>query len=78
MGSFRVYVREPAENKRLRRKILDCGWWSVNAAASARKRVENKAAGEISPFFPPGVYGAREPRQGSALRSDERAQTARP
>jgi hypothetical protein len=30
------------------------------------------------PFFPQGVYGAREPHQGSPLRSDERAQTARP
>jgi hypothetical protein len=36
MGSFRVYVREPVENKRLRRKILDSGLWSSKRAASAR------------------------------------------
>jgi len=51
MGGLRVRVREPEENRRLRRKILDCGWLSVNAAASARKRLENKEAGEISHFF---------------------------
>jgi hypothetical protein len=36
MGGFRVYVREPAENKRLRRKILDSGLLYSNRAASAR------------------------------------------
>jgi len=36
MGSFRVYVREPAENTRLKRKILDSGLLYSNRAASAR------------------------------------------
>jgi len=36
MGGFRVYVRKPVENKRLRRKILDSGLLYSNRAASAR------------------------------------------
>jgi hypothetical protein len=36
MGSFRVSVREPVENKRLRRKILDSGLLYSNRVASAR------------------------------------------
>ncbi len=36
MGGFRVSVREPVENKRLRRKILDSGLLYSNRAASAR------------------------------------------
>jgi hypothetical protein len=36
MGGLRVRVREPIENKRLRRKILDSGLLSSNRAASAR------------------------------------------
>jgi len=50
MGGFQVRVREPEENKRLRKKIFDCGLLSSNRAANARKRVEKKAAGE-SPIF---------------------------
>jgi hypothetical protein len=51
MGGFRVSVREPEEDNRLRKKILDSGLLPSNRAASARKRVENKAAGENSHFF---------------------------
>jgi hypothetical protein len=51
MGGFRVRGGEPEENKQLTRKILDCEWLSVNAAASGRKRVEKKAGREISHFF---------------------------
>jgi hypothetical protein len=36
MGGLRVSVREPVENKRLRRKIFDFGWLSSNRAAIAR------------------------------------------
>jgi len=36
MGGFRVSVREPVENKRLRRKILNSGLLCSNRAASAR------------------------------------------
>jgi hypothetical protein len=36
MGGLRVRVREPIENKRLRRKILDSGLLSSNRAVSAR------------------------------------------
>jgi hypothetical protein len=36
MGSFRVYVGKPVENKRLTRKILDSGLLSSNRTASAR------------------------------------------
>jgi hypothetical protein len=35
-GSFRVYVREPIENKRLRRKILESGLLYSNRAVGAR------------------------------------------
>src|SRR5271166_6583892 len=73
MGSFWVRVREPVENKRLRKEILDSGVLCGNRAASARKRLENKEAGGISHFFAGGVYGAREPHQASALRFDRRA-----
>ena len=51
MGGFQVSVREPEENKRLRKKILDSGLLPSNRAANARKRVEKKATGEISHFF---------------------------
>ncbi|MFZ0276657.1 MAG: hypothetical protein WA651_12925 [Candidatus Sulfotelmatobacter sp.] len=52
MGGLRVSLREPVENKRRRRKILDSGLLcGGNGAARARKRLENKEAGEISPFF---------------------------
>jgi hypothetical protein len=51
MGGLQVREGEPEENKRLRREILDCGWLSVNATASARERVEKKAAGENLPIF---------------------------
>jgi hypothetical protein len=73
MGGFRVRVREPVENKRLRRNMLDSGVRCGNRAASARKRLENKEAGEISHFSLERVYGAREPHQASALRFDRRA-----
>jgi hypothetical protein len=36
MGGFRVSVREPEENKWLRRKILDSGLLCGNRASSAR------------------------------------------
>jgi hypothetical protein len=36
MGGLRVYVGEPIENKRLRRKILDSGLLYSNRAATAR------------------------------------------
>ena len=36
MAGFRVGVREPVENKRLRRKILESGLLYSNRAASAR------------------------------------------
>jgi hypothetical protein len=58
MGGLRVRVREPEENKRLSRKILDAGLLCGNGAASARKRVEKKAAGEISHFSAGSVRSA--------------------
>ncbi len=51
MGGFQVSGREPAENKQLRKKILNSGLLPSNRAAKARKRVEKKATGEISHFF---------------------------
>jgi hypothetical protein len=36
MGGFRVSVREPVENKRLRREILDSGLLYGNGAVRAR------------------------------------------
>jgi len=78
MGSFRVRVREPIENKRLRRRILDCGLLSSNHAANTRKRLENKEAQEISHFFA-GECTERGSRvKGLRVRCDERAKTARP
>jgi hypothetical protein len=55
-------------------------YYCLKLEAASKALPENQPQlnhGEI-PFFPQGVYGAREPRQGSPLRSDERAKTARP
>ena len=43
----------------------------------SQKNPAARGSGDL-PFFRWRVYGAREPSQGSALRSDERAKTARP
>jgi hypothetical protein len=62
-------------------------WWRTWQLEQQARAEEQRAAvpknqpqtnRERIPFFPQGVYGAREPHQGSALRSDERAKTARP
>jgi hypothetical protein len=58
MGGFRVRVREPEENKRLRREILDCGWLSSNRAVRAGKRVEKKEPEKISHFSRESVRSA--------------------
>jgi hypothetical protein len=71
-------VREPAENKRLKRKILDSGLLPSNRAANARKRVEKKRAGEICHFFAEECSERGSRVKGLRVRSDERAQTARP
>ena len=58
MGSFLVRVREPIENRRLSRNILDSGVLCGNRAAGARKRLENKEPGEISHFSAGSVRSA--------------------
>ena len=72
MGGFQVSVGEPEENKQLRKKILDAGLLPSNRAASARKRVENKAAGRNSHFF-----AGECTERGSRVKSLRFAPTAR-
>ena len=50
----------------------------LSKARWRKSQREDQRLGVMIPFFPPGVYGARESSQGSALCSDERAEHARP
>jgi len=56
------------------------GEWcrEVVLARETEARKNQRREEVILPFFCWRVYGAREPSQGSALRSDERAKPARP
>ncbi len=69
---FNQLLDQISETERqARRQVAAAG----ERETAARKTQRREA---VIPFFPLGVYGAREPSQGSALRSDERAKTARP